>query len=307
MPHPSLPCPYCSAPLRIKNRTLIGKRLACPDCGNPVLVASAGPREISLQKIQSISRSRTARKKTQGKRKKPDRLSRWLSVLQSPVGIAWSVAGLLAVMLLIAAWPFGTTTSKNRSSIQKIKEDSTTENSAQEKLATENEKNRTVGESNLENIARQPNASDDVVDLKNIFPPPVAAEKPVSLIEADQERKLESITHRNPVAATIPPETIDITAALSQPILRYQQKKGVPLRKLLTDVEEMAGVPIRYNASERGDGSRLLDKPVALQLEMTTVGEILKTLLKQVHLEYELGFNEIRIVSPKPESTVENP
>jgi hypothetical protein len=72
-------------------------------------------------------------------------------------------------------------------------------------------------------------------------------------------------------------------------------------------VEEMAGVPIRYDASERGGRSRLLDEPVSLQLEETTLGEILKALLKQVHLDYELGFNEIRIVFPQPESTEENP
>ncbi|MCH7990377.1 MAG: hypothetical protein IID46_14645 [Planctomycetes bacterium] len=297
MPLPSFSCPYCSAPLRIKNRALIGKRLACPDCGKPILISSAGPRELSLQKVSSKSRSKTARKKTQEKHKKPDRLSRWLSVLQSPVGISWLVAGLLVFMLFLAAWPFGNSDSQDRSPLH----------NAQENSSSDNEENRAAEKFDPAKIAKLPNASNDVVDLKNVFPPPVVAEKPVSLIEADQKQKQQSVPLRDPVAATIPPDSIDVKAALSQPILQYQLEKAVSLRKLLMDVEEMAGVPIRFDDSARAEELGLLDKPVSLRLEKTTVGEILKTLLKQVNLEYELGFNEIRIVSPKPESTEENP
>jgi hypothetical protein len=297
MPHPNFSCPYCSAPLRIKNRALIGKRLACPDCGKPILIASAGPRELSLQKVPSKSRSRTTRKKTKGKREKSARLSGWLSILQSPVGISWFVAGLLAFMLLLAAWPFGNADSQDRSSLQ----------NTQENPSTDNKEHQAAEEPDQAKIAKQPNTPDDAVDLKNDVPQPVAAEKPVPLIAEDQEQKPQSVPHRDPVAATIPPEPIDVTAALSQPILRYQQKDAVSLRKQLMDVEEMAGVPIRFNDSERAEESALLDEPVSLLLENTTVGEILKGLLKQVHLEYELGFNEIRIVSSKPESTEENP
>ena len=298
MSPPSFQCPYCSAPLRIRNRNLIGKQLGCPDCGKPIRIASAGPKGLSLQKVQSKPRSRTAGKKTVRKREKPDRLSHWLSVLKSPVGISWSVAGLLAVMLLLAAWPFGKSASQDQVQLQDEKQALSTENSAGKKLSDHNGEHHAVGRSE---------GVDAVVDRENVFPHPVAAEKPVPLIEPDREHKPRSVPDRDPVVATIPPEPIDVQAALGQPILRFQQHKPAPLRELLTLVEEMAGVPIRYNASEFGDGSILLDEPVSLQLEQTTVGEILKTLLKQVHLEYELGFNEIRIVSPKPESTEENP
>ena len=307
MPPSNFKCPYCSAPLRIRNRTLIGKQLACPDCGNRILIASAGPRELSLQKIPSESHSRTASKPTTEIRKKTGRLSRWLSVLQSPVGISWLVAGLLAVMLLLAPWPFGNSDSQERPVLQRTHEELFAKKSAQEKLHAGNDGNHAVGRSAQAKIAKHPNDTDNAVDRKNVFPSPVAAEKPDLLIEADQERKLESIPHRDPVVAKIPPEPIDITAALSQPILKFQQQKAIPLRELLTLVEEMAGVPIRYNSTVSADESKLLGELVSLQLEMTTVGEILRTLLKQVDLDYEIGFHEIRILSAKPNSTEENP
>ncbi len=175
MPHPSFPCPYCSAPLRIRNRKLIGKQLACPDCGNPILIASAGPRELSLQKVQSVPHSRTARKKTVRKRAKPGRLSRWLSVLQSPVGIAWSVAGFLAVMLLLAAWPFGDSSSQDRTSLQNTKERPSAEKSDQEKLSDINDENLAAGQSEQAFIVEQTEGIDGDVDRKNDFPLPVVA------------------------------------------------------------------------------------------------------------------------------------
>jgi Alpha-aminoadipate carrier protein LysW-like, globular domain/Protein of unknown function (DUF1559) len=91
---------------------------------------------------------------------------------------------------------------------------------------------------------------------------------------------------------------VDVGAALSQPILRFEYTR-VPLKTVLAEFEEIAGVPLRIDAKiARGDSSPL-NRPVTVKLEKTTLGAILKTILADAGLRYAAEKTGIRVV-PAP-------
>ncbi|MCY2966085.1 MAG: DUF1559 domain-containing protein [Planctomycetota bacterium] len=94
-----------------------------------------------------------------------------------------------------------------------------------------------------------------------------------------------------------PPERkIDITEALAVPILRFEQaskKRSVAL----LGVEEMLGVPIRYDREGLGPAAEALDGKVTLSLRKTTVAGILDGILSSTGLAYHVEADHIAITS----------
>jgi hypothetical protein len=99
-----------------------------------------------------------------------------------------------------------------------------------------------------------------------------------------------------PVVAAHPPEPapaskappVDVAAGLAQHIVRFEQTKPVPLQDVLTFLEELIGVPIRGNKHDIPDLDDLLQTPITVQLENTTVRQILKEVLSKAGLEFEV-------------------
>lgn len=96
-----------------------------------------------------------------------------------------------------------------------------------------------------------------------------------------------------------PPQPVNVEAALAQPILRFEQKRSAPFEDLLLQVEEMAGVPVRFEKGRAHPPEEIAGRRVTLALENTTVGEILRALLKRVGLRYVVESDGIRI-EPAP-------
>ena len=73
--------------------------------------------------------------------------------------------------------------------------------------------------------------------------PPLAANPPVDpMLE-------EPIAARVAADVVLPPApSYDIPLALNQPIVRFSQGRPIPLRELLQQLEELAGIPIRLEA-----------------------------------------------------------
>jgi len=116
---------------------------------------------------------------------------------------------------------------------------------------------------------------------------------------------------REPVIAPKPqgppePVPIDVAARLQQPILRFEQSQAVPVRDLLSQVEEMSGVPIRFAQPAGKDLQRMLDRQISLKLVKTTVGGILKAVLDRAGLSYRIETGGIRIGNRRPERTDHN-
>ncbi len=139
----TFPCPYCSSPLRIRDRAFVERDVECPECGEHIEVTLNRDQEPIARKAEAAladSAAKPAKQKKSRFAKKPkkkpaslkkspagkngeaakspqparkplfslgERFSGVPEVLFSPVGIAWVVAGCVGVILLIMAWPQG--------------------------------------------------------------------------------------------------------------------------------------------------------------------------------------------------------
>ena len=101
----------------------------------------------------------------------------------------------------------------------------------------------------------------------------------------------------DPVAAVKPrnklPPAVDVAAALAQPILRFQLTQRKPVRDLLAEVEEMAGVPIRYDEKKIATA---LEMRISITLEKVTVRQILEAIAAKADLAYRIERDGIRVV-----------
>jgi hypothetical protein len=128
----------------------------------------------------------------------------------------------------------------------------------------------------------------DVPSTKKVIPP-VAAKRQAT------PGVVPPVVAVKPLHARIGVPIVDVGAALSQSILRFEYK-DVPLKTVLAEFEEIAGVPMRFDPRiTRGDSSPL-NRPVSVRLEQTTLGAILKTLLAKAGLRHLPEKTGIRIV-----------
>jgi hypothetical protein len=126
----SFPCPHCSATLRLKDRTFVGRQIDCPDCGRALAIVSDGQRGVAAEIValpgvsgqlsvvsgQSVVGRTRPQKTTDNQQPTTDHgppttsrfdFAKWGDALKTPVGIAWTVAAGAALVFLVAAWPFG--------------------------------------------------------------------------------------------------------------------------------------------------------------------------------------------------------
>jgi hypothetical protein len=96
---------------------------------------------------------------------------------------------------------------------------------------------------------------------------------------------------------TVPVPVIkpDLTATLAQRVVHYEQIKPVPLREVLNVLEELATAPIRGDRQEIPDLDDLLQTPVSLTLDNTTVAAILEAVLAPAKLTYQVQADAIQL------------
>jgi hypothetical protein len=110
--------------------------------------------------------------------------------------------------------------------------------------------------------------------------PPVAASKPAA---------------KKPGAVPVPVIKPDLAATLAQRVVHYEQIKPVPLREVLNVLEELATAPIRGDRQEIPDLDDLLQTPVSLTLDNTTVAAILEAVLAPAKLTYQVQADAIQL------------
>jgi hypothetical protein len=103
------------------------------------------------------------------------------------------------------------------------------------------------------------------------------------------------------VAAKAPP--VDVSAGLAQHIVRFEQAKPVPLQDVLNFLEELLGVSIRGDKQEIVDLDDVLQTPITMTLENTTVRQILKDVLAKAGLEFEVETDGIHLHKPQAART----
>lgn len=129
-----------------------------------------------------------------------------------------------------------------------------------------------------------------------IGPPPVVGKK-------EPARKKPPRVAAKPARAKRPrprpedeePKPLDVAGALAQPILQFEQQTPQPLEILLDELEELVGVPIRFDKQKLAARMR---RRVAVKLKNTTVEAILRALLAEAGLAYKIEADGLRVVVP---------
>jgi hypothetical protein len=149
----------------------------------------------------------------------------------------------------------------------------------------------------------------DADDAAGSQPRPGSATPAISTSQASPP----AAESRVPVVAARPPESassgkgppVDVSAGLAQHIVRFEQTKPVPLQDVLNFLEELLGVSIRGDKHEIVDLDDLLQTPITVRLENTTVRQILKEVLSKAGLGFEveadgIHLHKLRTAAGKP-------
>lgn len=323
----AFPCPHCSAPLRIRDRALLGREIGCPDCGKPILIRSDGPHGFAAVAVAELPTPEEAVDHAAGRL--------WKAVVASPavLGCIVALGGTLGIWTLIdwsgedkprtgdatiadsrPADAIEQTVPVSRDDESEISEPDDEEQEEQVESASETELVRATAESSEVDV-RTADSDDRAVDdalaaatnLPDSAGPsqvPVAAPLPVRATAARDEALTSG---ESGDSAALPPtadadlgpepedvpEPVNVEAALGQRIAGYRTVRPVVLRVLLGELEELVGVPIQPQGGNELDGA--LEQEVSVRLEATTVGEILNAVLQQAGLSYAQVEGGIRI------------
>jgi hypothetical protein len=99
-----------------------------------------------------------------------------------------------------------------------------------------------------------------------------------------------------PVEPPPPPKPArDITAALDQPLLRFEQAEPIPLRPMLRQLEVLIGVRFVIDDEQRPRVEPRLNTLVKLKLQRTTVGDVLRATLHQAGLSFRIEADVIHV------------
>ncbi len=126
-------------------------------------------------------------------------------------------------------------------------------------------------------------------------PPAVAHDEPMPKQVTTQKPNSPEEAPVPKLPEAPPQAPIDIPKALAVKIVKFEQIQNAPMRELLYQVEELAGVPIRMGDDVPGEEAEIWKQGVSLRLNNTTVGEILEALLKPVQLGYTIESDHIRL------------
>lgn len=132
-------------------------------------------------------------------------------------------------------------------------------------------------------------------------PPAIVQAKPKTVIAQKQKPNQEDAVNQiieeltksdSPKPAPVP---VDIPKALAVKLVKFEQVQAAPFQELLFQVEEMSGVPIHRGDDVPEKTNPLWSQPVSLRLKETTVGQVLKTLLAKVNLNYTVETDHIEL------------
>jgi len=311
----------------VRNRELIGAQLACPDCGRPIRVVEGKHARLAIEPVGSVEASSAQRPPASAPRrsaatasgaqeageswlirfghgaargvKRLGRIGAALDRLKDPLVLVWGSAILFALVMLAVAWP------RSRPEVEG-------EEGVVAGVATDQP--RAAGDDGAPDDsadAPPPQRPEPVVDAAEPEEHAAAANAAEGSAKDDAEAQLvrrpavaERPAHprRSPVAAEIPDVTalLNVMAALDQPIQRFEQTKPVPLRELLLELEEMAAVPIHADPEQIPELAARLERRVTVQLENTTVGEILRAAVKNAGLTYEKKSDGVHLLPEPP-------
>lgn len=273
-------CPHCGTPLRIRDRSFVGRQVECPECQVKLVILLDAERKL----VAETSKEAPVRKSTAPRLVAPvaragSTLGRRLSdLVHSPLAIAWALGigltAFVAIILLRPAVRF-----------------------------------RSPAEKPAPAVADSPKPEvDQKVKPVQVTPePPAVPVKPPALpiagTLAEEDADVPSalnVANANPPSPEVPVPAppagvvkIKVEELFTQPLKGFSTTRPLSRRELIELVEELLGAPIRYDAEELGEKN--LERTMSISLEATTVGGVLKVLLDSAEWEYVVEGDGIRL------------
>jgi hypothetical protein len=293
-------CPDCGTILRIRDRTFVGRQVNCPECKTALRIESAKNdgdflmRRLTRDEITQIrhrtdSASRIVGDKIRIPAAEPRPFFRQL--VASPLTAAWLLAfAIVSLIAVLALSPKLRFTSGRPASIRSAPE--TPVEKPPETDAGPGRPDETPRpDEALAATPRGDQASASAMEPANLDAPlPLPPGPPAGIANIPLPEPV--------VPAPPPPPKVDVDAALSQKLVSFKQAKPVSRRELLELLQELLGIPVRYESTDLGISE--LDKKVTLELENPTVGQILKRVTEAAEWTIEVEATGVRIRRSPP-------
>ena len=326
-------CPHCQITLRSNKRLTAGRTTECPDCGESITLDRGADGRLTASPSTPAD-SQPSPADTTPNLRWAARLTTAKQIASNPVVVAWSVAIVGTLMLLIAIMPEDERPPPAAPRTDPVVQQPGAAGEDQQPAAG-------VQVANAETAAvhdtQQPSLASDARPPQPVNPPiPAPQVDPTSTPNPATNREpqppLESIpanpagtnprqpatvvdnTPANKPAANQPPANkpaanqpepvnapvkpqpvIDIAARLEQPILEFDQAQPLELSRHMAQLEEFIGAPVRFDATLKAESPRTLEQKIGLKLSNTTVGDILSGIVSRADLAYEIRDDHILI------------
>lgn len=288
-------CPDCGTTLRIRDRTFVGRQVSCPECRIALVIELGHDDILSARKLPNGNPSKSPLPLKSVVTNDGPAAPTWVDglrrLISSPLVLAWALALAMTTLAVVAMLRPAVRFRSPGSSVRP--QDADRSPAVPETIRAEHD---AAQHPSLE----LPSPSDPPADATT--PANVSEPLSVSLTDAQQTdmesvvKPVETIAVKpfpsvSPVPRPLP--KIDFDAVLKQRLLSFDQAKPVSRRELIELMEEMLGVPIRYDVDELGEKN--LDKLVTFKMENTTVGGILKSILDSADWEFVTEDAQIRV------------
>lgn len=284
-------CPDCGTILRIRDRSFIGRNVDCPECHVKLVIQQNDDRQMFAE-ILKAERQKVAASHPAVVPSASNLFTRLRELSGSPLVLAWALAigvmAFVAILMLRPAVRFRTPTKPTPDVVQAPPAESTETRQPDKPVVPE--QSHQAPPENPPVVIPTETVTQEATP-KPVEQPPVPEATPDTPSDAPKVAETQPAVKPSPRVPA--PVRIDVEELMKQRFLRITTDKPNSRQQMIELVEEMLGVPVRYDREELGEKN--LERPVSIDLEATTVGGVLKALLDSAGWEYVIEKNELRI------------
>ena len=294
-------CPDCGTTLRVRDRSFVGRQIECPDCHVKLVIKLDDERNLVAEQPKAEPTQASARRLAVPAAKVGSVLGAKLhGILYSPLTLAWALAigitAFAAILMLRPSVRFQTPPKDNSRPIADV---APTDGPASKGNNPKTQPVEAAPEKNspTQVVVDPPAVPNDSIVEGTGTPGPELPPADVPSVE----KPIDTVGPPAAKPAAIPqpvvpvPVKIDVEERLKQRLGGYVTGRPVSRQRLIEELEEMLGTPIRYDREELGEKN--LERSVSINLNSTTVGGILKALLDSAGWDFVIEENGIRLTA----------
>ncbi len=295
MHHQRCVCPKCGVPLRVKDRSYLGRPVPCPDCRSRLILTVADNEQLQVTLVD-MPADAASNSSTEPTTSASTGHSAFTSAGTRVRVISWGAALLVAGLVAVLVWrpwtaskPVVAQAEQDAALVEEGDSLPVPANSVDDEGAMGDEMPSISFESNRQDtdpqevVSEQPDAADptavnspEPLDALPLAEPSAMPEKPVP-------------------AVVVEPPPFDFDKAFAQPLQRFRQSESVSRSELLELLSELVGAPIRYEDEQLGARVAGLKQKISLDLSDTTVGQVLDKVLEETGIVYERERDGLRL------------